>query len=73
MNYSDIVNATDVTRVPESYDTVLIDGALYYMYQFKDNLEAAQIAYASYEQGVKDLQTLYINNTISVTDTRIKF
>lgn len=73
MNYSDIVNATDVTRIPETYDTVLIDGALYYMYQFKDNLEAAQIAFAAYEKGVKDLQTLYINNTISVTDTRIKF
>ena len=73
MNYSDITNATDVTRIPESYDTVLIDGALYHMYMFKDNLEAAQGAFIAFEKGIKDLQTLYINNQISIRDTRIKF
>jgi hypothetical protein len=73
MNYSDITNATDVTRIPESYDTVLIDGAIYHMYMFKDNLEAAQGAYVAFEKGIKDLQTLYINNQISIRDTRIKF
>jgi|TARA_R110000744_G_scaffold74708_2_gene149049 hypothetical protein len=73
LNYSDITNATDVTRIPESFDTVLIDGALYHMYMFKDNVEAAQAAYMGFEKGIKDLQTLYINNTISVRDTRIKF
>lgn len=73
MNYSDITNATDVTRIPESYDTVLIDGAIYHMYMFKDNLEAAQGAFIAFEKGIKDLQTLYINNQISIRDTRIKF
>tara|TARA_R110000772_G_scaffold59488_1_gene134732 strand:- start:2532 stop:3221 length:690 start_codon:yes stop_codon:yes gene_type:complete len=73
MNYSDITNATDVTRIPESFDTVLIDGALYHMYMFKDNMESAQAAYMGFEKGIKDLQTLYINNNISVRDTRIRF
>ena len=73
MNYSDITNATDVTRIPESYDTVLIDGALYHMYLFKDNMESAQAAFISFEKGIKDLQTLYINNNVSIRDTRIKF
>ena len=73
LNYSDITNATDVTRIPESFDTVLIDGALYTMYMFKDNLEAAQAAYIAFEKGIKDLQTLYINNYVSIRDTRVKF
>ena len=73
MNYSDITNATDVTRIPESYDTVLIDGALYHLYMFKDNMESAQAAFISFEKGIKDLQTLYINNNVSIRDTRIKF
>lgn len=73
MNYSDITNATDVTRIPESYDTVLIDGAIYHMYMFKDNLEAAQAAFIAFEQGIKDLQTLYINNEIKIRDTRIRY
>ena len=73
MNYSDITNATDVTRIPESFDIVLIDGALYHMYMFKDNMEATQAAFIAFERGIKDLQTLYINNTVSIRDTRIKF
>jgi hypothetical protein len=73
LNYADITNATDASRIPESFDTVLIDGALYHMYMFKDNVEAAQAAYMGFEKGIKDLQTLYINNTISVRDTRVKF
>ena len=73
LNFTDITNATDVTRIPESHDSVLIDGALYYMYMFKDNTEAAQVAYGAFEKGIKDLQTLYINNTAAVRDTRIRF
>ena len=73
LNFSDSTNFDDVTRIPESYDTVLIDGALYHMYVFKSNMEAAQAAFAAYEQGVKNLQSLYINNYSSIRDTRISF
>jgi len=71
LNYSDIVNFDDVTRIPESYDSILIDGALYHMYMFKDNLEAAQSSYEIYMQGIKNLQSLYINNYEYIRDTRI--
>jgi len=73
LNYSDITNATDVTRIPTSFDTVLVDGALYHMYMFKDNLESAQAAFMAFERGLKDLQTLYINNFDYVRDTRVRF
>jgi len=73
LNYSDLVNASDITRIPTSYDTVLIDGALYHMYLFKDNMESAQLSSIAFEKGVKELQTLYINNTVSIRDTRVKF
>ena len=73
LNYTDITAATDVTRIPESYDTVLIDGALYHLYMFKDNMESAQAAFIAFEKGIKDLQTIYINNNASIRDTRIKF
>ena len=73
LNYSDITAASDVTRIPETFDTVIIDGALYYMYMFKDNLEAAQVAYMSFEKGIKDMQSIYINNYESVRDRRVNF
>lgn len=73
LNYSDLINYDDVTRIPESFDTVIVDGALYHLYMFKDNLESAQAAYAAFDDGIKDLQTLYINNYEYIRDTRVKF
>lgn len=73
LNYSDLTNYNDVTRIPESFDTVIVDGALYHLNLFKDNLESAQAAFAAFEAGIKDLQTLYINNYEYIRDTRIKF
>jgi len=40
---------------------------------FKDNLESAQAAFMAFERGLKDLQTLYINNFDYVRDTRVRF
>ena len=73
LNYTNMSAFGDVTRVPESFDTVLIDGALYHLYMFKDNLEAAAAAYSAFEDGLKDLQTLFINNFAYVRDTRVSF
>ena len=73
MNYTDILNSTDVTRIPETFDTVIVDGALYFLYMFKDNIESAQVAYLSFEKGIKDMQGIYINSYESVRDRRVNF
>ena len=73
LNYADLTAYNDQTRIPTSFDSVVVDGALYQMYMFKDNTEAAQAAFMSFEKGLKDLQTLYINNYEYVRDTRVKF
>jgi len=73
LNYAALSAATDETRIPDSFDSVLVDGALYQMYLFKDNVEMVQAVYVAFEKGLKDLQTLYINNYGYVRDTRVKF
>ena len=73
LNYADLTNYNDVTRVPSAFDTVIVDGALYHLYMFKDNIESAQAAFIAFERGIKDLQTLYINNYQYVGDTRLRF
>lgn len=73
LNYTDLNLFSDVTRIPESFDTVVIDGALYTMYMFKDNIEAANAAYSAFQIGLKDLQTLFINNFEYIRDTRVAF
>ena len=73
LNYTDLTLHSDVTRIPQSFDTVIVDGSLYHLYMFKDNLEAANAAYQSFMVGIKDLQTLFINNFEYIRDTRVAF
>tara|TARA_R110002072_G_scaffold25108_2_gene84360 strand:- start:402 stop:1091 length:690 start_codon:yes stop_codon:yes gene_type:complete len=73
LDFSTISAFDDVTRIPTSFDPVLVDGALYHMYLFKDNTENAQAAFLTFEQGLKNLQSIYINNYASISDTRIRF
>ena len=40
---------SDTSRIPTNHDAVVIDGALFYMYLFKDNMEAAQISAGSFQ------------------------
>jgi hypothetical protein len=72
-NFTDLTNASDECRIPSSFDSVLVDGAMYFLYMFKDNIQASQSAYVSFESGLKNLQSIYINNYTSVRDTRIQF
>jgi hypothetical protein len=73
LNYADLNLYDDQTRVPESFSSVVVDGALMHMYMFKDNVEAAQVAQALFAQGLKNLQTLYINNYEYISDHRVAF
>lgn len=73
LNTVTLSNALDESRVPEDFDHVIIDGALYQMYMFKDNPESAQLSFQAFERGVKDLQSVYINKFSYVYDRRIAF
>jgi hypothetical protein len=73
MNYADLANYDDLSRIPEAFEDVIIDGALYHMYMFRDNMEAAQLTQGAFLQGVKEMQSLLINKFASVTDTRVKY
>jgi len=73
LNYATLINSNDEARIPDSFDSVLVDGAVYQMYMFKDNMQMAQAAFIAFEQGLKNLQTLFINNYEYIRDTRVKF
>jgi hypothetical protein len=73
LNYAELINNVDQTRVPTTYDHVLIAGALYHMYLFRDNSEMAGIAEQEFRGGIKEMQTLLLNKYASIEDTRISF
>ena len=63
----------DTPRIPAAYDHVIIEGALYFMYMFRDNLEAANVAAQVFQQGLKEMQSLLINKYNRIYDTRVRF
>jgi hypothetical protein len=66
----DLISATDVPSVPEQFRYVIIDGAMYYAYLFRGNSQDAQLQFIKFEEGIKDMRTLYINRYDYVRDTR---
>jgi hypothetical protein len=58
---TDLVNATDVPRIPERFRHVIVDGAMHYAYMFRDNLESATVSQRKFDEGIKDMRTLLTN------------
>lgn len=73
LNVVELQNALDESRVPSDFDHVIVDGALYHMYMYKDNPESAGLTAVAFERGIADLRTLYINNYHSIHDHRVNF
>lgn len=73
LNFSRLVDANDTTRVPDDFEKVIIDGAIYQMYLFKDNTDNAAAAYENFQLGLKALRSIYINTYERIRDTRVNF
>lgn len=57
----DLSNATDVPSIPERFRHVIIDGVMYYAYMFRDNIEMANLSQSKFENGIKNMRTLLVN------------
>lgn len=71
MHPADLVLYNDVPTVPEAFKHVIIDGAMYHAYMFRENIESANMALQKFNAGIKQLRSLLVNEYINVTDTRI--
>ena len=69
----DLQAFNDTSRIPEIYDHVIVEGALYYMYMFKDNPESTQIAVLSFQQGIAEMRSILINRYNRMYDTRVAY
>jgi len=62
----------DVPTIPEEFKHIIVDGAMYNVYQFRGDNQSAQISQAKFMEGIKYLRTLYINNNYnSVRSTSV--
>lgn len=69
----DLQKAEDVPSIPEQYRHVIVDGAMYYAYLFRGDIQAASASLTKFEEGIKDMRSLNINRTEYLRDTRVRF
>ena len=51
----------DTTTVPDRFATVVVDGAVAYVYQYRGELQQYELNFDRFQQGIKNMQTLVIN------------
>ena len=61
----------DVPNVPLEFKHIIVDGAMFYAYQFRSDTQASQIAQGKFETGIKYMRSLYINRYDYVRSTVI--
>jgi hypothetical protein len=47
---------TDTPTVPERYDEVILEGAMYYAYMFRDNTEQAAVSQQNFKKGIQRMR-----------------
>jgi len=52
---------SDIPTVPDQFRHVVVDGAMYYAYMFRDNIEMANLSQSKFENGIKQMRTLLVN------------
>ena len=68
---TDLSASTDTMTVPDAFKHVVLDGALYHCFIFRDNSQQAAIAKAKFDEGIERMRTLLINRFVDVRDTRV--
>ena len=69
----DLQKYDDVPTIPEQYRHVIVDGAMYYSYVFRGDMQSANATLSKFEQGVKQMRSLNINRTDYLRDTRVYY
>ena len=67
----DLVSATDVPALPAQFRHVIVDGSMYYAYLFRGNAQDAQILQGKFQEGIKNMRSLYINRYNYLRSTMI--
>jgi len=61
---ADLETYDDVPSIPFRFKHVIVDGAMYHSYMFRDNLESASISLRKFEDGIKQMRTLLVNENV---------
>ena len=70
--FPDDLSAFDDTMiVPDRFKYIIIDGAMVYMMRFRSNEQIAQIHQQKFDEGIKSMRRLLLDDPISIRSTMI--
>jgi len=69
----DMALFSDVPEIPEQYRHTIVDGAMYYAYVFRGDMQAANLSEAKFKVGIKNMRSVNINRTEYIRDTRVHY
>lgn len=67
----DLEKYYDVPALPERFKHVIVEGAMYHAYMFRSNEQAASIAKSKFEDGIKKMRIMLINENDYMRSTVI--
>lgn len=70
---ADLILHSDVPSVPEQFRSIIVEGAMYHAYMFRGDNESSQLSLQKFNQGLKEMRSIYINRYDYLRDTRIAF
>jgi|TARA_R110000823_G_scaffold3236_1_gene12545 hypothetical protein len=71
--HTDLSASTDVMTIPDAFKHVIIDGALYHCYMFRDNSQQAALVKQKFDLGIDHMRSILINRFTEVRDTRMAY
>ena len=71
-NPIDLELYNDVPNIPKEFKYVIVEGAMYYAYQFRGDVQNAQLSQQKFQTGIKHMRSLYINRYEYIRSTAIE-
>jgi len=68
---SDLTLQSDTTIIPDRFRYIVVDGAMVYMMRFRSNEQSAQIHNQKFQDGIKVMRRLLLDDPINVRSTVI--
>lgn len=65
-----LASDSDTIQIPDKYSDVIVDGALYQCYMFKEDFEQAGISKSQFDKGIKQMRTQLINRPDSMEGSK---
>jgi hypothetical protein len=70
---TDLADHDDIAVIPDHFKNVIVDGAMYHTYMFRENFESAQNVFARFKIKTDQMRRKLIPHPDAMRDTRVKF